>query len=158
MDSERFDDLSRLAAATRSRRSVARLLLGGALGLGGLAAVRAEVSAKKHHHHHHHGGGGGDRCAGPTGICNADPTPCGSSATGETCGCELSVEGTTFCADGANPCAAAVECTSTNGNEATSCRSQAGFHFFCQEAKPCGCGFGTATGRVCVAECDNPGA
>ena len=64
------------------------------------------------------GGGGGDRCAGPTGICNADPTPCGHSATGETCGCELSVEGTNFCADGANPCANVVECTSTNGDEA----------------------------------------
>ena len=109
------------------------------------------------------GGGGGDRCAGPVGICDADPTPCGHSATGETCGCELSVEGNNFCSDGANPCPNVVECTSTDGAEDTSCRSQVGFHFFCQEAKNsvnfpgqfCGCGFGTATGRVCVAECDN---
>jgi hypothetical protein len=163
METNRFDDLSRVAAGVRDRRGMMRLLLGGALGLGGLAAVTAEGRAaprkKHHHHHHHHGGGGGDRCAGPTGICNADPTPCGSSATGETCGCELSVEGTTFCADGANPCANAVECTSTNdNNDPTSCRSQVGFHFFCQEAKACGCGVGTPTGRVCVAECDNPGA
>lgn len=109
------------------------------------------------------GGGGGDQCSGPVGICDADPTPCGHSATGETCGCELSVEGNNFCSDGANPCPNVVECTSTDGAEDTSCRSQVGFHFFCQEAKNsvnfpgqfCGCGFGTATGRVCVAECDN---
>src|SRR5690348_10683992 len=160
MDRNQFDHLARLAAQARSRRGALRLLLGGALGVGGLAAVTAETRAttrKHHHHHHNHGGGGGDQCAGPTGICNADPTPCGHSATGETCGCEMSVEGTTFCADGANPCPFVVECTSTNGSEATSCRNQVGFHFFCQAAKPCGCGFGTASGMVCVAECDNTG-
>ncbi len=99
-----------------------------------------------------------DRCGGPTGICNADPTPCGTSATGETCGCERTVEGNTVCVDGANACPQVVECTSTQD-----CEDRLGFHFFCQEAKTnaqgqfCGCGFGTATGKVCVAECDNPG-
>ena len=100
-----------------------------------------------------------DRCGGPTGICNADPTPCGTSATGETCGCERTVEGNTVCVDGANACPQVVECTSTQD-----CEDRLGFHFFCQEAKTnaqgqfCGCGFGTATGRVCVAECDNADA
>lgn len=159
MDSSRFDQLSRAAASRRDRRAVVRLVLGGALGVGGLAVVRAETEAKpKKHHHHHHHKKPQDQCAGPTGICNADPTACGHSADGEICGCELAVEGNTFCADGANPCAQAVECTSTNGkNDPTSCRNLVGFHFVCQEAKPCGCGVGTATGRVCVAECDNTG-
>ncbi len=104
-----------------------------------------------------------DRCGGPVGICNADPTPCGRSATGETCGCERAVEGNNFCANaGDGVCGQRTECTSTSGPEATSCRNLVGFHFFCQEAKRntsgqfCGCGFGTATGRVCVPECDNP--
>lgn len=100
-----------------------------------------------------------DRCGGPTGICDADPTPCGTSATGETCGCERTVEGNTICVDGANACPQIVECTSTQD-----CEEALGFHFFCQDAKEsvnfpgqfCGCGFGTATGRVCVPECDNP--
>ena len=100
-----------------------------------------------------------DICSGPTGICDADPTPCGTSATGETCGCEQTVEGNNVCVDGANPCPNVVECTSSQD-----CRDTLGFHFYCQEAKRsqqfpgqfCGCGFGTATGRVCVAECDNP--
>jgi hypothetical protein len=155
METKRFDDVSRAAAGLRDRRGVVRLLVASALGLGGLAAVTSESRAKKHHQHHKPK----DRCAGPTGICNAAPTPCGSSANGDTCGCEMSVEGTTFCADGADPCAQAVECTSTNGkNDPTSCRNLVGFHFFCQEAKACGCGVGAATGRVCVAECDNPDA
>ena len=99
-----------------------------------------------------------DICSGPTGICDADPTPCGTSATGETCGCEQTVEGNNVCVDGANPCPNVVECTSSQD-----CRDTLGFHFYCQEAKLsqqfpgqfCGCGFGTGTGRVCVAECDN---
>lgn len=99
-----------------------------------------------------------DICAGPTGICDADPTPCGTSATGETCGCESTVEGNNFCANAVDACTD-VECTSSQ-----ECRDTVGFHFYCQEAKLsqqfpgqfCGCGFGTATGRVCVAECDNP--
>jgi hypothetical protein len=98
-----------------------------------------------------------NRCSGPTGICNADPTPCGTAATGETCGCEQTVEGNTFCANAGENVCTDVECTSTQD-----CEDTVGFHFFCQEAKTnaggqfCGCGFGTATGRVCVAECDNP--
>lgn len=101
-----------------------------------------------------------NRCSGPTGICNADPTPCGTSATDETCGCERTVEGNTICVNGGdNVCPdPPVECTSSQD-----CRdSNLGFHFYCQEAKRnaqgqfCGCGFGTATGRVCVPECDNP--
>lgn len=156
MESDRFDRIARAAAGQRSRRDALRLMVGAGLGAGTLAVLAGGADAKKRKKHHHHHHAPKDRCAGPTGICNANPTPCGSSATGETCGCELSVEGSNFCADGANPCANAVECTSTNGREATSCRNLVGFHFFCQEAKPCGCGFGTATGRVCVAECDNP--
>jgi hypothetical protein len=116
------------------------------------------------------GGGGGtsgggsraDRCGGPVGICNADPTPCGTTATGAICGCERSVEGNNVCVNSGadNVCDTAVECTSTDGAEATSCRNLVGFHFYCQEAKQsgtqfCGCGFGTMTGRVCVPECDN---
>ena len=103
-----------------------------------------------------------DRCGGPVGICNADPTPCGTTAEGEVCGCERAVEGNNVCVNSGadNVCDTAVECTSTDGPEATSCRSQVGFHFYCQEAKRsgnqfCGCGFGTVTGRVCVPECDN---
>jgi hypothetical protein len=100
-----------------------------------------------------------DRCAGPTGICDADGTPCGTAATGETCTCERTVEGNTVCVDGANACPQVVECTSSQD-----CEEALGFHFFCQDAKLsvnfpgqfCGCGFGTATGKVCVAECDNP--
>jgi hypothetical protein len=94
-------------------------------------------------------------CAGPTGICDADPTPCGTAANGEICGCEATVEGNTFCANAVDACTT-VECTTSQD-----C-FEFGFHFFCQEAKTnangqfCGCGFGTATGRVCVAECDNP--
>jgi hypothetical protein len=98
-----------------------------------------------------------NRCAGPTGICNADPTPCGTAATGETCGCESTVEGNNFCANAGDNVCTGVECTSTQD-----CEDTVGFHFFCQEAKTnaqgqfCGCGFGTATGKVCVPECDNP--
>lgn len=98
-----------------------------------------------------------DRCGGPTGICNADPTPCGTSATGETCGCERTVEDNTVCVNAGDNVCTDVECTSTQD-----CEDRLGFHFFCQEAKTnaqgqfCGCGFGTATGRVCVPECDNP--
>jgi hypothetical protein len=161
MDSDCFDLIAR-AAGQRTRRDALRLVVGAGLGAGTLAALAGEADArnrnkkngKKKRHKH--------QCKGPTGICNADPTPCGTSATGETCGCEQSVEGKRFCADGAHPCAQAVECTSTNGkNDPTSCRNLVGFHFVCQEAKSaggkfCGCGFGTTTGRVCVAECDNP--
>ncbi|HEU0115257.1 MAG TPA: hypothetical protein VFQ80_11300 [Thermomicrobiales bacterium] len=118
------------------------------------------------------GGGGGGQCAGPVGICDADGSACGQSVPpgNETCTCELAVEQTNFCADGAHPCDNVVECTSSRGGEATSCLNLPGFglHFFCIEAKEsvnfpgqfCGCGFGTQTGRVCVAECDmiNPAA
>ena len=98
-----------------------------------------------------------DRCGGPTGSCNADPTPCGTSATGETCGCERTVEDNNVCVNAGDNVCTGVECTSTQD-----CEDALGFHFFCQEAKTnaqgqfCGCGFGTATGRVCVPECDNP--
>jgi len=157
MDQDNFDRLARIAAQARSRRGAVRLLLGGAVGAGALTTLGEAAHAKKHKRPK-------DQCAGPTGICNADPTPCGHSATGETCGCEQAVEGNTFCADGANPCPVTVECTSTKRKkDPTSCRNLVGFHFVCQEAKTnaanqfCGCGFGTATGRVCVAECDNTG-
>ena len=157
MDQDNFDRLARTAAQSRSRRGALRLLLGGAVGAGTLTTLGRAADAKKRHKRPK------DRCSGPTGICNADPTACGRSATGETCGCERAVEGNTFCADGASPCPDVVECTSTNRkNDPTSCRNLRGFHFVCQEAKRnsvgqfCGCGFGTQTGRVCVAACDNP--
>jgi hypothetical protein len=112
------------------------------------------------------GGGSGsrpDRCGGPVGICSADPTPCGATAEGAVCGCERAVEGNNVCVNSGadNVCDTAVECTSTDGPEDTSCRNLVGFHFYCQEAKSagqhfCGCGFGTMTGRVCVPACDNP--
>jgi hypothetical protein len=98
----------------------------------------------------------GGTCVGGGGDCDADPTPCGTAATGETCGFESTVEGNTFCANAGDNVCTGVECTSTQHCE------ELGFHFFCQDAKTnaqgqfCGCGFGTATGRVCVAECDNP--
>lgn len=158
MDTEHFDQLARLAGG-RTRRAALRVVVGAAVGVAGLAAAErgdpADAKKKKKKPK--------DRCNGPTGICNADPTPCGHSATGETCGCERAVEKNNVCVDGANPCPVIRECTSTNGKEATSCRNMLGFHFYCQEAKRnasgqfCGCGFGTATGRVCVAECDNTG-
>lgn len=158
MDTEQFDQLARLAGG-RTRRAALRMVTAGALGAAGLvgfgAVAPADAKKKKKKPK--------DRCAGPTGICNGDPTFCGTSATGESCGCERAVEKNNVCVDGANPCPVIRECTSTNGKESTSCRNMLGYHFFCQEAKRnsngqfCGCGFGTSTGRVCVAECDNPG-
>ncbi|HEU0114916.1 MAG TPA: hypothetical protein VFQ80_09570 [Thermomicrobiales bacterium] len=158
MESDRFDKLARAAGRERSRRDALRVAIGAGLGAGALAALIGDSDAKTKKKKKHPK----NRCTGPTGVCGADPTACGVSATGETCGCELAKEGNRFCADGANPCPVVRECTSTKGKEATSCRNMLGFHFVCQEAKAngagqfCGCGFGTATGRVCVAECDNP--
>jgi hypothetical protein len=158
MESDRFDRIARVAAGLSSRREALRLVAGAGLGAASLAAVGSVADAKTKKKKKKPK----NRCKGPTGICNVDPTPCGTSATGETCGCELAKEGNRFCADGANPCPVVRECTSTKGKEPTSCRNMLGFHFVCQEAKTnaagqfCGCGFGTATGRVCVAECDNP--
>ena len=186
MDSTHFDSLARAlsgsSAGNRSRRSLFTLL-GGGLAAAGLApALGSEAKRKKHRHKKHRhpsGGGGGDGgcdplcgfntvcengtcvaaaniCSGPTGICDADPTPCGHAATGEACGCERTVEGNNVCVNGVDACPTVVSCTSSQ-----ECRDTLGFHFFCQEAKTnsqgkfCGCGFGTTTGRVCVAECDN---
>jgi hypothetical protein len=98
-----------------------------------------------------------NRCSGPTGICDDDPTPCGTSAEGDICGCERTVEGNNACINAGDNVCTDVECTSTQD-----CEEALGFHFFCQQAKRnaagqfCGCGFGTATGKVCVPECDNP--
>lgn len=175
METARFDEITSIMSASRTRRGALRLLAAAAFGAAGLAAVGGDETAARKRRpnkkgpnrgHGHNGGGGGgsraDRCGGPVGICNADPTPCGRTATGEVCGCERSVEGNNVCVNSgdANVCNNAVECTSTDGPEATSCRNQVGFHFYCQEAKRsgnqfCGCGFGTMTGRVCVPECDN---
>jgi hypothetical protein len=97
-----------------------------------------------------------NRCNGGGSVCNADPRPCGTAATGETCGCEKTVEGNNFCANGVDACTD-VACTTSQ-----ECRERLGFGFYCQEAKTnaqgkfCGCGFDTGTGRVCVAECDTP--
>jgi hypothetical protein len=173
MDSQRFDRIASSFAETRTRRSALRALAAVALGAGGLAILGgAEGDANKRHKKKKggkggggNGGGGGgrnDRCGGPVGICNADPTPCGTTAIGNVCGCERAVEGNNVCINGDDDvCDYAVECTSTDGDEATSCKNLRGFHWFCQEAKKsssgqfCGCGFGTTTGRVCVPECDN---
>src|SRR5215216_6232064 len=179
MDIERFDAVTSTFAERSTRRNALRGLAAVAFGVGSLAFLgNDEIAAKKKRKKKggsHHGGGssgasagtGGsgsrsDRCGGPVGICNADPTPCGTTAEGKICGCERAVEGNNVCVNSGadNVCDTAVECTSTDGPEATSCRNQVGFHFYCQEAKRsgnqfCGCGFGTATGRVCVPECDN---
>jgi hypothetical protein len=171
---------------TPTRRGLLVLLGGGIVASVAPALDVAAKKHKKHKKHKHRGGSGGgggggggggecdppcgfntvcengacvaaeNICNGPTGICNADPTPCGHAATGETCGCELTVEGNNVCVNGVDACPNVVECTSSQD-----CRDTLGFHFFCQEAKTnaqgnfCGCGFGTATGKVCVAECDN---
>src|SRR5215203_329763 len=186
MEIERFDAITSSFAGRSTRRNALRGLAAVAFGVGGLAILgNDEIAAKKKRKKKkggsHHGGsssgssagtggsssssGSGsrsDRCGGPVGICNADPAPCGTTADGKVCGCERAVEGNNVCVNSGadNVCDTAVECTSTDGPEATSCRSQVGFHFYCQEAKRsgnqfCGCGFGTATGRVCVPECDN---
>jgi hypothetical protein len=175
MDERRFDRLVVAATDPRSRRGLVRLAFGAVLGGMGLAAFgEDEAAAAKCRRGRKRCNGKcikksqpctpPDRCAGPVGICNADPTPCGSVAGGGVCGCERAVEGNNVCINSGadNVCDQNQECTSTNGPEATSCRNLVGFHFFCQEAKTnqagqfCGCGFGTATGRVCVPECDNP--
>jgi hypothetical protein len=174
MDTQRFDRISSTFAETSSRRGALRALAAVALGAGGLAFLSGDdIAAKKKRKKKkggkgkggNNGGGGGrkDRCGGPVGICNADPTPCGTTAEGEICGCERSVEGNNVCVNSGadNVCDYNTECTSTDGPEETSCRNMVGFHFYCQEAKRnasgqfCGCGFGTTTGRVCVPECDN---
>lgn len=178
MDTQRFDRIASTLAVSQTRRGFLAALASAAIGAGGMTVLSHDDSAAKRKRKNkkgssgsggggNPGGGGGgsraDRCGGPVGICNADPTPCGRTAEGEICGCERSVEGNNVCVNfGAdNFCDMAVECTSTDGPEETSCRNQVGFHFYCQEAKSangkfCGCGFGTATGRVCVPECDNP--
>lgn len=176
MDTQRFDRMASSFAQTQTRRTALRMLAATAFGVGGLTLLTVEEGdAKKKRKKKGgsgkggsnpgggSGGGNKDRCSGPVGICDADPTPCGTVAGGGICGCERAVEGNNVCINSgaANVCDYAVECTSTSGDEATSCRSQVGFHFFCQEAKTnakgqyCGCGFGTMTGRVCVPECDN---
>ena len=166
MDTQRFDRIASSLAATRTRRDAFRALAAAALGVGGLGFLGSDEgeAKKRRKRKKNQSGSRKDRCQGPVGICNADPTPCGKTATGEVCGCERSVEGNNVCVNSGadNVCDLAVECTSTDGPEATSCRNQVGFHFYCQEAKSsgnqfCGCGFGTVTGRVCVPECDNPG-
>lgn len=170
MATTRFDTLTSSLTQTHSRRGAFRLLGLAALGASGLAALGTEDGAAKKKRKKKGkpsttstgSGSRRDRCGGPVGICNADPTPCGTTADGQVCGCERAVEGNNVCVNSGadNVCAQAVECTSSDGPEATSCRSQVGFHFVCQEAKRsgsqfCGCGFGTSTGRVCVPECDN---
>jgi hypothetical protein len=185
MNPSRFDSFARALTEANgqspSRRSLLYLFGGGLVAAGLTPVLEAEAKKhKKHKKHKHRGGGGGgggtcdpacgfntvckngacvaaeNICNGPTGICDADPTPCGHAATGETCGCELTVEGNNVCVNGVDACPNVVECTSSQD-----CRDTLGFHFFCQEAKTnaqgnfCGCGFGTATGKVCVAECDN---
>jgi len=172
MATTRFDTLTSSLTQTHSRRGAFRLLGLAALGASGLAALGTEDGAAKKKRKKGKknptgttsttSGSRRDRCGGPVGICNADPTPCGTTADGQVCGCERAVEGNNVCVNSGadNVCAQAVECTSSDGPEATSCRSQVGFHFVCQEAKRsgsqfCGCGFGTSTGRVCVPECDN---
>ncbi len=174
MDTQRFDALTATLAQAQPRRGVLRLLGAAVLSTAGLGLRAADESQARRKGGKGGkgggkgggsgtgggtGGGGGprDRCGGPVGICDADPTPCGTSATGETCGCERTVEDNNFCANAGDNVCTGVECTSTQD-----CEDALGFHFFCQEAKTnaqgqfCGCGFGTATGRVCVPECDNP--
>lgn len=175
MDTQQFDRIASSFSAPRTRRGALQALAAAAFGIGGVTLLGADEMAAKKKRKKKGGkgkggkGGGGsgsgrkDRCGGPVGICNADPTPCGTTAEGEICGCERSVEGNNVCVNSGadNVCDFNYECTSTDGPEETSCRNLVGFHFSCQEAKTgasgqyCGCGFGTATGRVCVPECDN---
>lgn len=172
MDEQRFDSLTVALSEMRGRRAFFRLVAATGLAASGLGAfVASDASARRRPTITPTTtttlppkAPPPDRCGGPVGICNADPTPCGKTASGEICGCERSVEGNNFCANSGadNVCDLAKECTSTAGEEETSCRNLVGFHFVCQEAKRgatgkfCGCGFGTTTGRVCVPECDNP--
>jgi hypothetical protein len=174
MDIQHFDRIAGSFAESRTRRGALRALAAAAFGIGGLTLLNDDESAAKKKRNKKkkggkgkgngsNGGGRKDRCGGPVGICNADPTPCGQTAEGEICGCERSVEGNNVCVNSGadNVCDLNYECTSTDGPEETSCRNMVGFHFYCQEAKRnasgqfCGCGFGTTTGRVCVPECDN---
>jgi hypothetical protein len=191
METTRFDQITTTLAETSTRRGAFRFLAAAAFGLGAMTVLGSEEGEARRRRGGkkrrggrggNRGSGGGassggssgsggsgggtraDRCSGPVGTCDADPAPCGRTATGEICGCERAVEGNNVCVNSGadNVCDTAVECTSTDGPEETSCRNQVGFHFYCQEAKRsgnqfCGCGFGTATGRVCVPECDNTG-
>jgi hypothetical protein len=170
MDPQRFDTLTRAltrgAEKSPTRRSLLATLGAGLVAAGMLPSPATEAKRKKNKCKPPCGFNtvcakktcvaAPNRCSGPTGICDADPTPCGTAANGETCGCESTVEGNNFCANAVDACTD-VECTSSQ-----ECRDAVGFGFYCQEAKTnangqfCGCGFGTATGRVCVAECDNP--
>jgi hypothetical protein len=97
-----------------------------------------------------------DRCSN-VGVCNTPPPACGTTAPGDLdCSCEVAVENNRVCINFIESCDGLQACTSTDGDEATSCKSLVGNHFFCQKAKtdaqgrPCGCG------QVCVPECDNP--
>ena len=156
MDIERFDAVTSTFAERSTRRDALRGLAAVALGWAAWPSLAVTKSppgrgGKKKGSRRRAGGSGGssggsasgsrsDRCGGPVGICNADPTPCGTTAEGKICGCERAVEGNNVCVNSGadNVCGARVECTSTDGPEATSCRSQVGFHFFCQEAKRSG--------------------
>jgi hypothetical protein len=93
MDQDRFDLLARRVAQPRSRRGVARILIGGALGAGGLAAFGRGADAKKHHHHHHHHGGGGG--GGGGGDCSPLGADCGFN--GDCCSGRCSTEVVSTC-------------------------------------------------------------
>lgn len=167
MDPERLNRIAVAVAHSRHRRSALRLLLAGALGWGSQALPEAEPAAAKKCRNGKKKCNGKcipknkpcvppDRCPAAS-VCNTEPNACGTTAgSGEACSCEKSVEGNNVCVNFLETCAGLKPCTSTNGKEATSCRNQVGFHFFCQKPKtnaagqPCGCG------KVCVPECDNP--
>src|SRR5262245_30741817 len=121
MDTERFDSWVRTLATTRTRRGALLGLLGGGVGLAGVAVVEAKGHKKKHKKH---GGGsapvvscvgqpdltpcgGGQQCSG--GVC-ATPPNCGVAPDGcasplDCCGnvCDPAVR-TCPLSDPGNPC------------------------------------------------------
>ena len=121
MDSERFDRISSIFAEKKSRRDALRAFAMATLGAGGLVVLGSDHTEAKKKRRKKGGAnlgstpggntgggtpGGGDggtsggsradRCGGPVGICNADPTPCGTTATGASAGVSGRWRGTTF--------------------------------------------------------------
>lgn len=170
MDTDRLSRLAATLADPRGRRETLRLLLGTALGGGALALAGADPAAAKKCSRGKKKCNGkcirknrpcrnpvpADRC--PTAsVCNTEPNACGTTAgSGEACSCDRSIEGNNVCTNFTETCNGLKACTSTDGNEATSCRNQVGFHYFCMKPKTDAQGRSCGCGQVCLPECDNP--
>ena len=108
MDGQRFDDVARLIGTGASRRRVIKGIFAGALGLGGVSALRPGASA----------GGciltgqscvdNGDACCDGSSVCAGVPRMCYSttSCVGETGGCNT---------DTGPDCCSGMECVATDG-------------------------------------------